>query len=78
MLIGKWIGNIWQSDGAYGNGSTVVYNTSVAISSNGSVFIYLNGLLCDASEYAIVGSQITFNVAPANAQRIIVKYIKKA
>lgn len=62
-----------------GNGSTTVFNLSGVPQENDTVEIYVNGVAQEegvGKDYTLSVSAITFVTAPANAQRIEVRYWK--
>ena len=72
---GQWVADNWQTDAAVGNGSTVIYSLSQTIAQVGSLQVYVNGIL--VSNYTYSAGAITFTTAPALAQNIRVRYIKR-
>ena len=77
-LTGKNIGTIFQHDSGVGDGSTVAYVLSNTPHSADNVMVFLNGLLQkQTTDYSVSGSTVTFVTAPATAQDILLRYIKK-
>jgi hypothetical protein len=62
-----------------GNGSTTAFALASVPQESEAVQVFLNGLLQEVGatkDYQFSGSTVTFNVAPANAQRVEIHYWK--
>ena len=80
-ITGEWIDNIYTVDSASGDGSTTVFNLLDDLQSVSSLDVFIDGLRRKATtDYTVNlgASQVTFVVAPANAQSISFKYIRKS
>lgn len=76
-LRGKYLDDIFVTDEAVGDGVDVAYVLTQPIQSVNSISVFLNGIL--RSEYSVnLGNNtVTFDTAPALAQEVTVKYVKK-
>ena len=76
----KWtqLSSDFVQNTASGDGSTVAYNTSSNIFDDDAVWVTVNGLMqTKGTHYTVtLPNTITFTTAPANAQSIVVKYLK--
>jgi hypothetical protein len=80
-VIGEFLADVFEVDTASGNGSTTVFSLSGKLHSQDSLGVYVDGLKRRiTTDYTVnVGtSQVTFVVAPAQAQNIEFQYIKKS
>jgi len=76
-LTGKYIDDIFVIDSGAGDGSTALFNLTEAPHSANQIDVYLNGILTTEYSVNVVAQTITFTGAPALAQDIDIKYIKK-
>lgn len=75
---GKWLGSIWVHSTATGNGSATAYSLPSAPAEADAVDVYLNGIhQRKTTDYSISSSTVTFVTAPATAENIYFRYIKR-
>ena len=58
------------SDSFTGNGSTTAYTVSLIPDSEDHVMVMLNGIVQDPSTYSLLGTTLTFAVAPASGDNV--------
>lgn len=59
------------------NGVNLVYTLSAPAKQAASTFVFLTGLFVPPAAYSVVGSTVTFVVAPAISSVLTVAYIRK-
>ncbi len=64
---------VFTEDSFVGDGVTTAFNTTLATPEN--ILVFNNGSLVDASQYTYSSGTITFNAAPANADKIYFRYL---
>lgn len=74
-----WLGDIFQTDSAAGDGGTVSFLTTQDMHSINSLSVYKNGLHQELSvDYAVtLPRTILFATAPLTGESLIFKYVKK-
>jgi hypothetical protein len=79
-LQSEWVDLTFANDSGTGNGSTSSFVTTNDLYSANAIWLSLDGLLLTITTHYTVNvstNTITFVTAPANGQKISIKYMKK-
>lgn len=80
-ITGEWLATNWTVDSATGDGSTTVFVLLDKLHSAGALDVFIDGLRRAVTTHYTVNvgtSTVTFVTAPAQAQNIVFKYVKKS